>query len=93
MGFLPSSAIMGANRGLDFFSVYIVSNGIIGTMLLTFPYIILIKKANIFLNLEEKNIILLGLTLSLLTSGSLLIIQYTYFILILIYIIKIRGKS
>ena len=92
LGFLPSSATMGANRGLDFFSVYIVSNGIIGTIILIFPYVFMIIKANKYLTLKEENVMVSSLFLSLLTSGSLLIIQYTYFILMLIVTIKIKIK-
>lgn len=92
LGFLPSSSTMGANRGLDFFSVFILSNGLIGTIILIFPYLLIIHKASKYLTVKEQNILIIGLILSLLSSGSLLIIQYTYLILILITTIQLRKK-
>lgn len=80
----------GYQKGLDFFSTFIVANGIIGSILFLTPLVIWINKYLQF-GRELNNIFLIGLFLSLLTMGSLLNYQYSYLLFILAYSSEVKS--
>lgn len=79
-GVVPSSAEFGETRGLDFFSIYLYGNGLLGTIATIFPIMLFLKGITKNLTLKERNKINVGIFLALITSGALTIIQYTYLV-------------
>lgn len=92
-GYVSSTEIMSGKelvfvRGIDFFSTFIVSNGIVGTFLMLLPLYIWVQK-NINFSVRLNNLFLATLFLALLTMGSLINFQYAYMIFILVYFSQI----
>jgi hypothetical protein len=95
-GYISSTEILegvdlGYKRGIDFFSTFIVANGIVGSLLILTPIIIWINK-NFDLK-EHFNTFFIVLFLSFLSMGSLLNFQYAFLIFILAYNSKNQTKE
>ncbi|EGQ7661893.1 hypothetical protein CE131_12045 [Vibrio parahaemolyticus] len=89
-GVVPSNASFEQTRGLDFFSIFLYGNGILGAFFILFPISMHLRKLTKNISLREKNLISVALFLSLITSGALTIIQYTY---LLAYLSIINRKK
>ncbi len=97
-GFVSSTELMsgefeGAQRGIDFFSTYIVANGIIGSALLLAPLYFWFKPHLSHLSLREKNMLVIVITLALLSMGSLLNFQYAYLLFIVAGVSRMRRSE
>jgi hypothetical protein len=71
-------------RGLDFFSFFVLSNGIFGSMILLYPIFLYIKKITTKLAVDEKGFIFMCSCIALMTAGSLANYQYTYLLSVLL---------
>jgi hypothetical protein len=71
-------------RGLDFFSYFVLPNGIFGTLVLLYPIYLYIKKITTKLVVNEKGSIFMCTCLALMTAGSLANYQYTYLLSVLL---------
>lgn len=86
-GYVSSAEIMSGKelefeRGIDFFSTFIIANGLIGTVMLVIPVVVWIKRNAVFEE-ESKNILSASFFIALLTMGSLLNFQYAYIMFII----------
>lgn len=87
-GFIPSAGLEGEvfdgpARGLDFFSIFIYANGMVGSVLLLLPLIYWMRFHIRDFCISDKNLLALVLFLSLVTIGSILNFQYAYLIFII----------
>jgi hypothetical protein len=82
---LMEEKVLPFRRGIDFFSTFIIANGVLGSCLILMPLFIWLKR-NINLAFNERNLIFIVSLLALLTMGSLLSFQYAYLVFILTYI-------
>lgn len=82
-------------RGLDFFSFYIMSFGLIGASLLMFYPVYFLKSVVTRLYSSEKKLLVITLIVSLMTLGSISNYQYTYLYtcMYFIFIQRNHGES
>lgn len=78
-------------RGNDFFSVYIFSVGVVGTLLLLLPIVSWFGRHVKSLRSKELGDLYLVLVLALITAGSLKNFQYAYLVFVLGYVNAIEG--
>jgi hypothetical protein len=79
-------------RGLDFFSYFVLPNGIFGTIILLYPIYLYIKKITSRLEENERGCVFMCSCLALMTAGSLANYQYTYLLSVLL-VIDLNRKS
>ncbi len=96
-GFVSSSDLMtkgllAVERGTDYFSLYIYSNGVFGTLLLNLPFYWYLKQATKRFSCNEINKISIVLFFSLMLSGSYTLYVYSYFIMLCTLIDRLRNK-
>jgi hypothetical protein len=94
-GAIPTSSIIEGEaelRGLDFFSYFVLPNGIFGTMILLYPIYLYIKKITTKLVVNEKGCIFVCACIALMTAGSLANYQYTYLLSVLL-VTDLNRKS
>ena len=82
-GYISSYELMTRNdikimRGNDFFSMYIYSNGIIGSLVLLIPLLIFIVYLTRPLPIKTINLLFIVLSLSLLSIGTFTVFNYAY---------------
>lgn len=93
-GFISSTELMagefeGMQRGIDFFSTYIVANGVIGSAIILTPLYLWFRWNLVDISLKDKNLLTITLVLALLSMGSLLNFQYAY----LLFVVACSGSS
>lgn len=87
-GYVSSTQLMsgnfsGPNRGIDFFSTYVLSNGILGSFLSILLFCAWYKKSVFIFDKYLKNEFFLVAFLMMLTMGSLQQFQYAFLIVLL----------
>ena len=97
-GFVSSTELMagefeGVRRGIDFFSTYIVANGIVGSFLLLAPFYFWFRSQLARLTLREKNLVVIVTVLALLSMGSLLNFQYAYLLFVIAGVARMRRRT
>lgn len=79
-------------RGTDFFSLYVYSNGLVGLFLINIPLLFFFRFLKRSLPVFDINYISLVFILSLMTMGAFTAYNYSYLVFVL-YLSVIRHKS
>ncbi|ELB2881100.1 hypothetical protein QNE31_004297, partial [Vibrio parahaemolyticus] len=89
---LMTKGLLDVERGTDYFSLYIYSNGVFGTLLLNLPFYWYLKQTTKRFSCNEINKISIVLFFSLMLSGSYTLYVYSYFIMLCTLIDRLRNK-